>query len=349
MTRRVAVNTAIYLHGTSGSATATRAVVRGLRSLPETTVAEVAPRARGRHASVVNAVQDAVWDLWSAPRSTPGADLHVSPCNIGSRGTARRHALVVHDLMAIEHPEWFDRRFAAYFRLLVPPSIRRADRVLVPSQRVAASVRDSVPGADVAVVGWPHDGAASGLARWPAERPTVLVVGASEPVKNQPAAVAAVARLRADTGVDVRLRLLGPVGRFEDELRRAMRAADPDAAWTTREPDVPAETLAAAYRASWLLLQPSLDEGFGIPLVEAARHGLPCVHSGRGAMREIAPDGDAGGVDPELLADAMRLLLGRDEWSRRSAAAVEQAARRGPESFDRDLHRAVVDLLPEVS
>src|SRR4051794_22523177 len=114
VTGRIVVNTAIYLHGTSGSATATQALVASLRTLPATDVLEASPARRGGAMSVLNALRDAWWDMWAAPRSHRHVDLLVSPCNVGFRGPARRHLLVVHDMMAINHPEMFDRRFSAY-------------------------------------------------------------------------------------------------------------------------------------------------------------------------------------------------------------------------------------------
>ena len=38
------------------------------------------------------------------------------------------------------------------------------------------------------------------------------------------------------------------------------------------------------------MLQPSLDEGFGLPVLEAMRAGAPCVASDIGALREVAAD-----------------------------------------------------------
>jgi glycosyltransferase involved in cell wall biosynthesis len=175
------------------------------------------------------------------------------------------------------------------------------------------------------------------------------MVGATEPVKNQAAGVEAVARLRDLTGVDVGLRVVGPVGRAESAVRHSMTAVDPDGAWTSREVDVPVPDLEVAYSSSWLLLQPSHDEGFGLPLVEAARHGLPAVHSGRGAMPSVLPEVDAGGVTPEQLAGAMAPLLDAVRWQ----AAAEEAAARArvfePDEFREAVRAAVSDLLPEVS
>ena len=67
--------------------------------------------------------------------------------------------------------------------------------------------------------------------------------------------------------------------------------------------NVSIDFLADAYRASDVLLFPSLFEGFGIPVVEAMASGLPVIISNRGSLPEVA--GDAGIVVEPLDIDAM--------------------------------------------
>jgi glycosyltransferase involved in cell wall biosynthesis len=344
-TRRIAVNTAIYEHGTSGSATAARAVVDALHALPAVDVVDVRPAGSRGRSSVRNAVRDARWDLWQASRSVPELDLLVSPCNIGLRGAARRHLLVVHDVMPLDRPDLFDRRFVVYWRLLVPRSVRSADAVLTPSEHAAAVLRRMAPRTDVRVVAWPHTGGSARRAVFPPAAPTVLMVGAVEPVKNQVSGLRAVAAVRATTGADVRVRVVGPVGRAEEALREVRRELDPGELWSSREVDVPPDVLADAYASAWLLLQPSYDEGFGLPLVEAARHGLPVVHSGRGAMRDVLADIDAGGPDAPDLAAAMAPLLEPVRWESAAASALAASARFEPAEFHRTVAGTVTDLL----
>jgi glycosyltransferase involved in cell wall biosynthesis len=344
-TRRIAVNTAIYEHGTSGSATATRALVDALTGLPDVAVCDVRPSGSRHRSTLRNAVRDARWDLWQASRAVPDVDLLVSPCNIGLRGAARKHLLVVYDAMVFDHPELFDRRFAAYFRLLVPLSLRRADVVLTMSEHAAARLHSLAPEADIRVARWPHQGGDPGRASFPSTDKVVLMVGATEPVKNHASGIAAVARLRGTSGADVRLRVIGPAGRAEEEVRAAQQAADPEGTWISREIDVPTEVLDRAYTTAWVLLQPSLDEGFGLPLVEAGRHGVPAVHSGRGPMSEFAPQGNAGGASAEQLAEAMNPLLEESVWTKLAEEAMARSGSYGPEQFRAAIRASIDELL----
>ena len=71
-----------------------------------------------------------------------------------------------------------------------------------------------------------------------------------------------------------------------------------------------------------MLVLPSFNEGFGLPVLEAMTVGVPVVASTRGALPEVL--GDAGLlVDPddhEALADAMERMLTDSDLARLSAA-----------------------------
>lgn len=88
------------------------------------------------------------------------------------------------------------------------------------------------------------------------------------------------------------------------------------------------EELAACYSRAMIFAFPSLDEGFGMPLLEAMTAGIPIVTSNRSALPEVAGDA-AILVDPEIseaLGQALRDLIAnqdlRQELSRRGEARV---------------------------
>ena len=84
----------------------------------------------------------------------------------------------------------------------------------------------------------------------------------------------------------------------------------------------PAELQTLYSRAS-IFAFPSLDEGFGIPVLEAMAHGVPVITSNRPSLVEVAGDA-ALLVDPDRTEDlqyALARLISdpglRDEYSRR--------------------------------
>jgi len=73
--------------------------------------------------------------------------------------------------------------------------------------------------------------------------------------------------------------------------------------------------LADWYARSMILAFPSLDEGFGIPILEAMAAGLPVLTSNRSAMAEVA-GGAALLVNPESveeLAEALRKMIADEQ------------------------------------
>jgi glycosyltransferase involved in cell wall biosynthesis len=91
---------------------------------------------------------------------------------------------------------------------------------------------------------------------------------------------------------------------------------------------VSAETLASLYRRAAIFAFPSLDEGFGMPVLEAMSHGAPVITSQSSALPEVAGDAAilVNPFDTEAIADALLRLAGdrdlRDDFARRG---VERA------------------------
>ena len=88
------------------------------------------------------------------------------------------------------------------------------------------------------------------------------------------------------------------------------------------------EQLRQYYDDARVLVLPSLNEGFGLPALEAMTVGVPVVVSSRGALPEVV--GDAGLVidptQPAELTDAIDRIVTDDGFAR---ACAEKGLRRG--------------------
>jgi glycosyltransferase involved in cell wall biosynthesis len=320
---RVAINCAIATRGISGTSRGLSHLLTALGEIPDTEVLEAWPSHGLRRSRVWNAGAQASWDLYLAARESRSADVLISPCNVGRARRGQRHVLVLHDTMVLDRPDLFDRGYALYAQAFFGHSVRHADIVLVPSRYTKKCLEtrwtDAPP---VVVAAWPLQ-AKPRLER-PIDPKLVLMIGATEPHKRQAMGIAAVELAREASGEDLRLTIVGPRGHAEEAIAAAMRAADPDRSWISRRVNVPQAELERLYENAWLLLQPSLMEGYGLPVGEATIRGVPALHSGQGALSEIAPKAVTSPEEPASYASEICLLLDDARYS--DAVAVSLLA-----------------------
>ncbi|MBW1668569.1 MAG: glycosyltransferase family 4 protein [Deltaproteobacteria bacterium] len=141
-------------------------------------------------------------------------------------------------------------------------------------------------------------------------RPTFLCVSTLEPRKRQHQILNAVELLWAE-GLDVNLVFVGQQGWQMEGLVETL-CNHPERGhrlfWLEGISD---EYLEKVYAASTCLIAASLNEGFGLPLIEAARHGIPIIARDIPVFREVAGDsafyfkGDAA----QDLAEAIKVWL----------------------------------------
>jgi glycosyltransferase involved in cell wall biosynthesis len=158
------------------------------------------------------------------------------------------------------------------------------------------------------------------LRRFGIDAPYVLSVGRVEARKNQLAALEAVERL---PGL-----LLVCAGAVHDEAMAARLDASPRCRLLGRVSDPELDLL---YGNAEALLFPSLYEGFGLPVLEAMRHGLPVVATRTSSLPEVGGEAAIYVLDPrdsEAMASAIRRLRDDPALRRRLVAAGRKQAAR---------------------
>jgi glycosyltransferase involved in cell wall biosynthesis len=247
------------------------------------------------------------------------------PLMLPTRTAAR--VITIHDLDFLEHPERSQSEVKRDYPKLVRQHAHRADHIVVISAHTAGEVhqRLDVPLVNITVC-------RAGAPEWtprPAlpEQGPILFVGTLEPRKNLAGLLDGYERLLLSGERVPDLVLAG----------RATPAAQPWLARASRPPlqgrvhhlgyvsDVQRREL---YEQARLLVLPSFNEGFGLPILEAMTMGVPVVASTRGAIPEVL--GDAGLMvepdDPDALAAAMaRLLFDRPAAQRAASSGIRRS------------------------
>jgi glycosyltransferase involved in cell wall biosynthesis len=215
--------------------------------------------------------------------------------------------VLVHDAGFVNR-EWFTRAFSLYLTLVVRTAARCGASLTTISGASAADLGRILP-EDHHVTVIPNGVDAPIIDRAPKrfDWPYALFLGSLNPRKNLRGAIAAIDRVRAATGEDLRLVVIGQgkdifAGRGEADACPSFVEfagyADDREKW-------------AYLRGAELLLMPSFLEGFGLPVAEALRVGTPVVASDIAVFRELYRD-TVEYVDPRSpasIADGIHRIL----------------------------------------
>lgn len=215
------------------------------------------------------------------------------------------HLVTCNDLLAIrsargEFPRHRTRWSGRILQRLILRGLRRARRVTCISHATAEDARRLLSGSaahiDVTHMGLNHPytpmplpearARVAALAGWSEPRPYLLHVGGEQWYKNRAGAVKIYAVLRAQLGESAPELLLAgspPAGESaallhsDRQLARHVHAVG----------EIDNETLRACYSVAELLLFPSLEEGFGWPMIEAQACGCRVLTTAKPPMNEV--------------------------------------------------------------
>lgn len=217
-----------------------------------------------------------------------------------------RMALLVHDIIPLRRPEWFDPTYVQRFRLWFEAMLGVCDRVLAVSASTAGDV--TAYRAELGLAGHPvgvirlGDGFAA--APGPAGEalpptPYVLFVSTIELRKNHALLVDVWRNLLAQPPRNAlprdhlprdqvpHLVFAGREGALTGDLMRQLRATDClDGRVILRHAATDAD-IAALYRGCSFTVFPSLYEGWGLPVAESLAFGRPCLAADSTSVPEV--------------------------------------------------------------
>lgn len=268
-----------------------------------------------------------------------------SPANLAPLAWPR-NIVTIHDAVVLRHPEWYSRPYVLWHGFMLRTIVRRAVRVVVPSQWSARELTDFAgldPERLAVVPGGVDDRFAPDVDPGPAAqafglgRPYVLTLGGVDARKNH-GALDVVAPALARIGVDV----------VAAGVQRSHHSAAGTAARVRPLGYVPEELLPSLYAGALAFVLPSLHEGFGLTCIEAMRSGVPVAASDRGALPEVCA-GAALHFDPEDPDDLTRAVLRvvEDETERRRLRNAG-LARSAELSWERSAQEVDTVLMSEI-
>lgn len=253
---------------------------------------------------------------------------------------------VIHDLAFHEFPQQFRYKDWMLLHTFSAQVAREADAIIAVSQATKDDIKTyygRTKNVHVVHHGIDHDrfklfseqekqeGFKKLQAKYPElTTPYILFVGQIQPRKNIMRLVEAFEELTSDSSYfnkqNIKLVIAGGHGWSNEDIYKRIEES-PVRKNIVVTGAVPDELLPILYANAEVFVLPSLQEGFGIPLIEAAACAVPIVTSNRSSMKEIA-EGNGVLINPEdvkSIAQGMQdALKNHDELSRNSVALAQK-------------------------
>lgn len=261
-----------------------------------------------------------LWQQFSLPKSLERhkIDLFLAASNTAPLRMPHKTelVLVLHDMIIMKNyrkPGTRERFLDRYRRLLIPASVARAEVVLTVSEHARQEILATFPNANVRVI------SCTVPESWFSPRPLsermghILMVTSSAPHKNSDRAIDAYALYAGKAGTNARpLKVVG-LSDQTDAYTAKLRAAGIESL-VSFLPYITEDKLRSLYQEAYALFFPSIDEGFGIPVLEAMATGTPVLTSRIASMPEVAQEaaGYFNPLDIEDMASSLDRVLGDD-------------------------------------
>lgn len=272
--------------------------------------------------------------LWSLGRLSLEMLLHKPtvlfvPAHVLPFFAPKRSFVTIHDVAFEKIPEAYDEKARKYLRWSTQRAVRRAEKVIVPSETVKADLMRFYSISEERVVVVPHGPLDLSLLKKNGPRskePLFFYLGRLEAKKNLGVLLDAVKIVQKKYST-ARLVLAGRADFGWEALEAKARAQE--------GVEVPGflneQKVAELYATATAFVFPSLEEGFGFPLLQAFQANCPVLCSDIPVLREVGENAAlyADPKDPKDFAKAMIRLIEDPE----SAAVLTLKGKNRLENF----------------
>ncbi len=230
-----------------------------------------------------NGIKGHAWEQFFLPSKMTSDSILWSPANTGSLAV-HQQALTIHDLSPLEHPEYFRKGFSAWYRLFLPLLAKRVRIVFTPSRYMQLKVMKRFGIKNVIVtpngVNTAYFSPDAPMPMLDLPRQYILFLGSLQPRKNLAVLLNAWKEICKEYP-DLWLVIGGGSGSVFKNINLDESEHVHYLGYVTDQ-DLP-----GLYAGARLFVLPSLDEGFGIPVLEAMACGTPVIVSDGGALPEV--------------------------------------------------------------
>ncbi|RDU37555.1 hypothetical protein DRW41_06855 [Neobacillus piezotolerans] len=212
---------------------------------------------------------------------------------IGYNTNKSKMVLTIHDLAFLRYPEVADYITYRHHTRWLPYSIKKADHIIAVSNQTKKDIIDyyKVPEYKISVVHLAANHTVASVETHSFNLPEqyILFVGTLEPRKNIPFIIRGFALAKRKYSFNHKLVLVGKKGWKYEEIFKTIDdlKLNDEIIFLGFVTD---QELSVIYKKASLFLFPSLYEGFGMPILEAMRHGVPVITSNLSSMPEIVGD-----------------------------------------------------------
>lgn len=256
-----------------------------------------------------------------------------------------KNVIAIHDSLTKVCKEYYTYHYRKYLDIMVPPSIKRSDKIITVSQSAKEDIikfYDVDPNNIEYLYHWTNDKyrpidlssdeKKELRTKYGLPEKFILFVSVLEERKNI-TGIFKVSDILVKRGIDIKIVFVGREGFGFDKVSETFKS---NSDRFIRLKDIDDKDLIRLYNLATFFFFPTYYEGFGLPPLEAMKCGLPVVASNNSSIPEVVGDGGILGEaeDYEFFADKIALLLSDNPYY----SSMKQKAIKQAEKFTAENH-----------